>query len=56
MAMTTRCFMPPENWWGYSFLREAGIPTISRTSPTRWSIRSCAGFRSVLWYKIASAI
>ena len=18
MAMTTRCFMPPENWWGYS--------------------------------------
>ena len=33
--MTTRCFMPPENWWGYSPARSGWIPTflsISRAS------------------------
>ena len=29
MAITTRCFMPPENWCGYSEPRSAGIPTVS---------------------------
>ena len=29
MAMITRCFMPPENWCGYSDTRSPGMPTIS---------------------------
>ena len=32
MAMTTLCFMPPENWWGYSFPRSRGMPTASSIS------------------------
>ena len=32
IAMTTRCFMPPENWWGYSTPRSDRIPTSSRIS------------------------
>ena len=34
MAMTMRCFMPPENWWGKSSFREGGMPTIFRISST----------------------
>ena len=40
MAMTMRCFMPPENWWGYSFLRSGGMPTSLNSSSTRASSSS----------------
>ncbi len=35
MAIPTRCFMPPENWWGYSVARSPGMPTISSISLAR---------------------
>ena len=41
MAMTTRCFMPPENWWGYSPFRAAWMPTMPSISST---LRSTSAF------------
>ena len=54
MAMTTRCFMPPENWWGYSPARLAGMPTTSSIC----SARSMASFllSSGSWMRMVSAI
>ena len=53
IAITTRCFIPPENWCGYSPKRSLGIPTTSSISPAFCS----ASFSLILsWSLITSAI
>ena len=51
MAMTTRCFIPPENWCGYSPPRLPGIPTNSSIS-----LAFCIGSTSFSWSLMTSAI
>ena len=42
MAIITRCFMPPENWCGYSKARSAGM---------RAEGVACVGTKFVIWRK-----
>ena len=53
MAMTTLCFMPPENWWGYSLSLWRGIPTSSSISP---AFSMASSFFSFSWIMMDSAI
>ncbi len=54
IAMTTLCFIPPENWCGYSPKRSAGIPTLSSMFSAHF-LASCLD-RLVLWFSITSII
>ena len=54
MAITIRCFIPPENWWGKSCFRSGGRPTIFRISSTRASTPALSLY--FLWSWRTSAI
>jgi len=53
MAMTTLCFMPPENWCGKSPALSAGMPTVSNISMAFSSASFLVHFS---WTRITSAI
>ncbi|MNQ63942.1 hypothetical protein D3C85_783420 [compost metagenome] len=46
-AITTRCRMPPENWWGYCFTRSSGwsMPTCTSSCTARVLASACVRFR-----------